>query len=71
MNDGIDKKYYVSSFISIHDWQNTELLQSSLRGVGTTGARGTGPPYVLTGEPCPCYFVSWHLLIKLTKNELT
>ena len=33
------------------------------------GARGHRPPSILTGGPCPCYFVSWPLLIKVTKDE--
>ena len=28
--DEIDKKYTVSNFISIKEWQDTQLLQSSL-----------------------------------------
>ena len=34
------------------------------------GERGRGP-YVLTEGPCSCYFMSWYLLIKVTKDELT
>ena len=39
------------------------------REIGTTGTRGAQAPYILTGGPCPCYFVPWHLLIKVTKDE--
>ena len=47
----------------------SKLLLYHGKGIRITGAREAQAPCISTGGPCPYYFVSWPLLIEVTKDE--
>ena len=52
----------------IYDHDFKKVLVSYLHQ-GSRNQGGTGPLAFQLKGPCPCYFVSWPLLIEVTKDE--